>query len=134
MNEQPYRQNPLLRMSYSLIAPLYDMVIERPMREARRRSLAALATDTPKNVLISGVGTGLDLPHLPTLHHYTALDFNPAMLSRAKVREEKLDMEFILATAWICLSLMRSSTMWCCTSSSPSCLSRSVALPKRHVY
>lgn len=96
MTDQPYRQNPLLRMSYSLIAPLYDMVIERPMREARRRSLAALPTDTPKKVLISGVGTGLDLPQLPTLHHYTALDFNPAMLSRAKVRKEKLDMEFIL--------------------------------------
>ena len=96
MNEQPYRQNPLLRMSYSLIAPLYDIVIERPMREARRRSLAALPTDAPKNVLISGVGTGLDLPHLPSLHQYTALDFNPAMLSRAKMREEKLDMKFIL--------------------------------------
>lgn len=96
MNEQPYRQNPLLRMSYSLIAPLYDIVIERPMRGARRRSLAALPTDTPKKVLISGVGTGLDLPHLPTLHHYTALDFNPAMLSRANEREEKLDIDFIL--------------------------------------
>jgi ubiquinone/menaquinone biosynthesis C-methylase UbiE len=93
---QPYRQNPLLLISYSLIAPLYDLVIERPMREARRRSLVALPTDTPKNVLISGVGTGLDLPHLPTLHHYSALDFNPAMLSRAKAREEKLDMAFIL--------------------------------------
>ncbi len=94
--QQPYRQNPLLRMSYSLIAPLYDMVIERPMREVRSRSLAALPTDAPKNVLISGVGTGLDLPHLPALHHYTALDFNPAMLSRAKEREEKLDIDFIL--------------------------------------
>ncbi|MEQ1532929.1 MAG: class I SAM-dependent methyltransferase [Sideroxydans sp.] len=96
MNEQPYRQNPLLRMSYSLIAPLYDMVIERPMREARRRSLSALPTDSPKKVLISGVGTGLDLPHLPPLHHYTALDFNPAMLSRAKARNEKLDVKFVL--------------------------------------
>jgi len=35
MNEQPYRQNPLLRLSCSLIAPLYDAVIERPMRGAR---------------------------------------------------------------------------------------------------
>jgi ubiquinone/menaquinone biosynthesis C-methylase UbiE len=96
MNDQPYRQNPLLRLSYSLIAPLYDMVIERPMREARRHSLATLPTDTPQKVLISGVGTGLDLPYLPTLHHYAALDFNPSMLSRAKEREENLDMEFIL--------------------------------------
>ncbi|MFA6120347.1 MAG: class I SAM-dependent methyltransferase [Sideroxydans sp.] len=96
MDPQPYRQNPLLRMSYSLIAPLYDMIIERPMREARKRSLAALPTDTPQKVLISGVGTGLDLPYLPALHHYTALDFNPAMLSRAKSRNEKLDIEFVL--------------------------------------
>jgi ubiquinone/menaquinone biosynthesis C-methylase UbiE len=96
MNDQPYRQNPLLRMSYSLIAPLYDLVIERPMREARKRSLAALPTDTPQKVLISGVGTGLDLPYLPALHHYSALDFNPAMLSRAKARNDKLDVEFVL--------------------------------------
>lgn len=96
MDTQPYRQNPLLRMSYSLIAPLYDMIIERPMREARKRSLAALLTDTPHKVLISGVGTGLDLPYLPTLHEYTALDFNSAMLSRAKVRNEKLDVAFVL--------------------------------------
>lgn len=96
MDPQPYRQNPLLRMSYSLIAPLYDMVIERPMREARKRSLAALPSDTPQKVLISGVGTGLDLPYLPALHHYTALDFNPAMLSRAKARNEKLDVKFVL--------------------------------------
>ena len=93
---QPYLQNPLLRMSYSLIAPLYDAVIERPMREARQRSLRALPTDASKRILISGVGTGLDLPLLPTLHRYTALDFNPAMLARAKSRGEKLDVEFVL--------------------------------------
>lgn len=96
MNDQPYRQNPLLRMSYSLIAPLYDIVIERPMREARKTSLAALPTDAPKKVLVSGIGTGLDLPYLPALHHYSALDFNPAMLSRAKAREETLNVDFIL--------------------------------------
>ncbi len=96
MHDQPYRQNPLLRLSYSLIAPLYDAVIERPMREARKQSLRALPTDESKRVLISGVGTGLDLPWLPTLHHYTALDFNPAMLARAKPRGEKLNVEFVL--------------------------------------
>jgi ubiquinone/menaquinone biosynthesis C-methylase UbiE len=96
MSPQPYRQNPLLRLSYSLIAPLYDLVIERPMRGARRTSLAALAGDSSKRVLISGAGTGLDLPLLPTHHHYTALDFNPAMLSRAKSRGEKFNVEFVL--------------------------------------
>lgn len=96
MRDQPYRQNPLLRMSYSLIAPLYDLAIERPMREARIRSLAALPTNEQKSVLISGAGTGLDLPLLPPLHRYTALDFNPDMLARARPRGEKLDVDFVL--------------------------------------
>ncbi|MDP2762452.1 MAG: class I SAM-dependent methyltransferase [Sideroxyarcus sp.] len=96
MNELPYRQNPLLRLSYSFIAPLYDFVIERPMRGARKRSLTSLPTDDTMRVLISGVGTGLDLPWLPVQHHYTALDFNPAMLARAVPRSAGLDIDFIL--------------------------------------
>ena len=97
MREQlPYRQNPLLRLSYSLVAPVYDALIERPMREARQQSLRALTANAGKRVLISGAGTGLDLPLLPALHHYTALDFNPAMLGRARSRGKNLDDEFVL--------------------------------------
>ncbi|MHB1116238.1 class I SAM-dependent methyltransferase [Sideroxydans sp.] len=93
---QPYRQNPFLRTSYTLIAPLYDFVIEAPMRAARKHSLAALPAMAGQNVLVSGAGTGLDLPHLPTMHRYTALDFNPDMLARARPRGDHLDMDFIL--------------------------------------
>lgn len=96
MDEQPWRQNPLLRASYSLIAPLYDFFIERAMRAARQASLAALPADEAKRVLISGAGTGLDLPWLPALHHYSALDFNPAMLAHARFRAKKLDVDFVL--------------------------------------
>jgi phosphatidylethanolamine/phosphatidyl-N-methylethanolamine N-methyltransferase len=92
----PYRQNPLLRLSYSLFAPFYDVFIERPMHDARQQSLRALPSDKSKRVLISGAGTGLDLPLLPALHRYTALDFNPAMLSRAKSRAAKLEIGFVL--------------------------------------
>ncbi len=96
MHNQPYRQNPLLRMSYSLIAPLYDAVVERPMREARMQSLSALPIECCKHVLVSGVGTGLDLPLLPKPHRYTVLDFNAAMLARARPRGEMLDVDFVL--------------------------------------
>jgi ubiquinone/menaquinone biosynthesis C-methylase UbiE len=92
----PYCQNPWLRMSYSLIAPLYDTIIERPMRMARQQSLAALPTDCSQRVLLSGVGTGLDIPLLPTMHRYVALDFNAAMLARAHPRAETHEIEFIL--------------------------------------
>ena len=93
---QPYSQNPLLRLSYSLAAPVYDVLIERAMREFRRQSLRALPTDSGKHVLISGAGTGLDLPLLPALHRYTALDFNPAMLAHAIPRGMDMDVEFVL--------------------------------------
>ncbi|MDZ4201191.1 MAG: methyltransferase domain-containing protein [Gallionella sp.] len=96
MSTQPYRLNPLLRLSYSLIAPLYDLIIEFPMREARRRSLRALPVDAPGRVLVSGAGTGLDLPLLPQLHRYSALDFNTAMLTRARRRAAALDVHFVL--------------------------------------
>ncbi len=92
----PHRQNPLLRLSYRLIAPLYDYVIERPMRLARRDSLAALPSNGEKRVLISGAGTGLDLPLLPPRHRYTALDFSPPMLARAQARKTVVEVDFVL--------------------------------------
>lgn len=93
---QPYLQTPLLRLSYSLVAPLYDIVIACAMRVARQRSLAALPLDAHMRVLVSGVGTGLDLPLLPESHRYTALDFNAAMLARARPRAAGLKVDFVL--------------------------------------
>jgi ubiquinone/menaquinone biosynthesis C-methylase UbiE len=93
---QPYRQNPLLRFSYRLAAPVYDFFVERMMREARRQSLRALPSDGSKRILISGAGTGLDFPLLPTLHHYTALDFSPSMLAHAQARRANLQTDFVL--------------------------------------
>ena len=92
----PYRENPLLRWSYSLIAPLYDLAVSRPLLHARSRSLRSLPGDTAGKVLLSGIGTGLDLPLLPDLHHYTALDFNAAMLSRARPRGAGLQVDWVM--------------------------------------
>jgi len=92
----PHRENPLLRLSYSLIAPIYDLAIAGPLRAARLRSLRSLPTDAEQKVLLSGIGTGLDLPLLPALHRYTALDFNSAMLSRAQSRGAGLQVDWVL--------------------------------------
>lgn len=95
-HDQPYRENPLLRWSYSLIAPFYDLVISRPLLHARTQSLRSLPTEVAEKVLLSGIGTGLDLPLLPDLHHYTALDFNAAMLARARPRGTGLQVDWVL--------------------------------------
>lgn len=93
---RPYRENPLLRFSYTLIAPLYDLAISLPLLRTRTLSLQSLPTELEGKVLLSGVGTGLDLPLLPKLHYYTALDFNADMLARAKRRSAGLHVNWVL--------------------------------------
>ena len=95
-HHQPYRESPLLRWSYSLIAPFYDLAIERSLRSARSRSLSSLPADAAGEGLLSGIGTGLDLPLPPEAHHYPALDFNASMLSRTKPRGGGLKVEWVI--------------------------------------
>lgn len=79
-----------LKHSYTLIAPFYDAAIARATLAARQRSLSGLPT-APGRVLLAGIGTGLDLPHLPPQHHYVGLDLNRAMLRRALPRVGSVD-------------------------------------------
>ncbi len=88
-----------LERSYALIAPFYDGLLGALTRDARARSLAALAAAPPLEVLVNGVGTGLDLPHLPQQHRYTGLDLTPAMLARALPRAAALDFAAVRGDA-----------------------------------
>ena len=75
-----------LKHSYTLVAPFYDAFLTAATRGARKRSLSALVDGSPRDVLLLGVGTGLDLPHLPPQHRYVGLDLTAAMLMRARPR------------------------------------------------
>jgi ubiquinone/menaquinone biosynthesis C-methylase UbiE len=81
-----------LKHSYTLIAPLYDAVIEAASRGVRRRSLAPLHAMPACRILLGGVGTGLDLPYLPLGHHYVGVDLTAAMLRRTARR--RIGLEF----------------------------------------
>jgi ubiquinone/menaquinone biosynthesis C-methylase UbiE len=74
-----------LRHSYTLFAPIYDLVLRRASDPLRRASLAAFDA-AGKRVLLAGVGSGLDLPHLPRGAQYVGVDLTPAMLRRARRR------------------------------------------------
>lgn len=69
-----------LKNSYTLITPFYDTFLDAATRGARRKSLSRLAAEPPRDVLVNGIGTGLDLPHLPPQHRYTGIDLTCAML------------------------------------------------------
>lgn len=80
-----------LRLSYTLLAPFYDLVVGPAFRAARRASLAALPRDGSGTVLVNGVGSGLDLPWLPAGHRYVGLDLTRAMLARCARRAAAID-------------------------------------------
>jgi hypothetical protein len=104
-----------LKHSYTLIAPVYDAIIRRPLAHVRRRSLAALPADKHCRILVDGIGTGLDLPHLPALHEYLGIDLTAAMLRRAQARIGSLDASLVQETAKGCRSGMNVSIMRSCT-------------------
>ena len=79
-----------LRASYTLLAPVYDVIVENATRSFRRQSLATLnAPATSQRILLAGVGSGLDLPELPAGPAYIGIDLTPAMLKRAQVRNHE---------------------------------------------
>ena len=75
-----------LRLSYTFLAPLYDLIAGPAFRTARRDSLAALPREARGTVLINGVGSGLDFQFLPRGHRYVGLDLTQAMLARSVPR------------------------------------------------
>lgn len=87
-----------LQRSYTLFAPVYDAAIATATRAARQQSLAELP-QAAANVLLAGVGTGLDLPHLPPHHRYVGIDLTAAMLVRALPRVGRLDFRAVLGDA-----------------------------------
>ncbi|MDR5865307.1 class I SAM-dependent methyltransferase [Halomonas koreensis] len=81
------------RLRYGLYAPLYDAVVERALRRARREALAQVHWRPGMRVLLVGAGTGLDLPWLPRDLELHATDLAPAMVRRLARRAEALDRD-----------------------------------------
>ncbi len=88
-----------LEHSYTLIAPFYDALLDAASRRSRQRSLAPLLDMPAGEVLVNGIGTGLDLPHLPPSHRYTGLDLTRVMLKRALPRAAALDFQAVQGNA-----------------------------------
>ena len=80
------------RLRYDYYAPFYDLMA-RPLQRSRRRAVELVDLQPEERVLIVGVGTGLDLPHLPPDQEVMAVDRSAPMLRQAEDRARKLDRE-----------------------------------------
>lgn len=76
------------RVRYSFWAPVYDRIATAGpgLATARQRSIARLGLTPGQRLLISGAGTGLDLPYIPAGVDITAVDVTPAMLGQLQAR------------------------------------------------
>jgi phosphatidylethanolamine/phosphatidyl-N-methylethanolamine N-methyltransferase len=88
-----------LKHSYTLLAPVYDTIVSGPIDEWRIKSLSRIKHTTDQKILINGIGSGLDIPHLPVGAEYIGTDITPAMLQRAKNRAQNspVDIRFQVA-------------------------------------
>lgn len=88
-----------LRLSYTFLAPFYDLVAGPAFVAARRESLKALPREGRCHVLLNGVGSGLDVPLLPRNHRYVGLDLTQAMLRRCVRRVAGLEFSAVLGNS-----------------------------------
>ena len=88
-----------LKHSYTLLAPIYDTMVSGPLDSYRDISLSRLQDVDNKKILISGIGSGLDIPYLPPGAHYTGTDITAAMLDRAihRSKQSPLKIDFQIA-------------------------------------
>ncbi|WP_299989134.1 methyltransferase domain-containing protein [uncultured Pontibacter sp.] len=78
------------RLRYTLYLPVYDLIADRVFRKHRQRSIELLQAEPDDAILIIGAGTGLDLPYLQGYTRITANDITPGMITKLKVRADKL--------------------------------------------
>ena len=80
---------------YKLWAPVYDKIMGQFAGKARRRAIELLNLHTGESILLSGVGTGLDLPHIQAGVKVTGIDLSPAMLRKAKDKAKGRDVSLL---------------------------------------
>lgn len=71
---------------YHHFARWYDTLFEAFFSKGRAQTVSVLNVQPGENLLVSGIGTGLDIPLLPQDALITGIDFSEAMLAVARQR------------------------------------------------
>ena len=77
---------------YKLWAPFYDTVMGPFAGKARQHAIELLGLRPGERVLLSGVGTGLDLPYIRASVKIVGVDLSLAMLCKARLRAAGRDV------------------------------------------
>jgi phosphatidylethanolamine/phosphatidyl-N-methylethanolamine N-methyltransferase len=80
---------------YHKLAPLYDALFGWAYAQPRRETVELLELKLGERLLISGVGTGLDLPLLPGGVEVTGVDISAEMLAQARLKPSRAEVRLI---------------------------------------
>lgn len=78
---------------YHFFAPAYDLLFGATYAKARQYAVLLLGLQPGEKLLISGVGTGLDLPQMPAGVHVTGVDISFDMLKLASKKPSQAVVE-----------------------------------------
>lgn len=108
---QPVQNNPTAAPNqglYHFLSPLYDLLFGRTYAKARQRTVCLLGLQPGERLLISGVGTGLDLPLIPAGTEVVGVDIAVEMLRLAGRKPSPATVKLIQMDAQ-CLELPSES-------------------------
>ena len=101
--QNPVQAEPVVQSktdaAYSRWAPIYDLIFNLPFHPGRSAAArAANAAAGPNSeMLVVGVGTGLELSLLSSTAHVTGIDLSAPMLKVARERVERLGLNQVKA-------------------------------------
>lgn len=84
---------------YRFYAPIYDRFMRPLFAAARHRAIEVARLQPGERLLIPGIGTGLDLPAIPSHIDITASDLSFDMLLRARTKAEDRHVAFAIMDA-----------------------------------
>ncbi len=93
---------------YRLYAPIYDRLFGPLYAAERRHTADLLELKHGERLLISGVGTGLDLPLIRPGVEVVGIDISPEMLQQAALKTTQADVQLVQMDAQ-CLDLPAES-------------------------
>lgn len=109
-SRQPAETKPAMpnQALYHRLAPLYDRLFDATYARARQRTVERLAMQPGEQLLILGIGTGLDLPAIPADVNVTGIDISAEMLQQAARKHSCASVRLIQMDAQ-CLDLPSDS-------------------------
>lgn len=84
-----------IKKRYDRIAGLYD-ILDKPMEAGFSRWREIMLKEAKGETLEVGIGTGKNIPYYPEDIKLTGIDFSPEMLSKAKKKKHKSNIDIRL--------------------------------------